>query len=43
MSEIKDDLKDVGKRMKADMEKGSNKIQTESQDQQTEQKMVIKK
>ncbi|HZB99082.1 MAG TPA: hypothetical protein VE226_03645 [Nitrososphaeraceae archaeon] len=38
MSEIKDDLKDVGERMKADMKKGSNKIQTESQDQLTEQK-----
>lgn len=38
VSEIKDDLKDVGERMKADMKKRSNKIQTESQDQQTEQK-----
>ena len=38
MSEIKDDLKDLGERMKADMKKGSNKIQTESQDQITEQK-----
>jgi predicted phage gp36 major capsid-like protein len=38
VSEIKDDLKDVGERMKADMKKGSNKIQTESQDQLTEQK-----
>jgi hypothetical protein len=38
VSEIKDDLKDVGERMKADMKKGSNKIQTESQGQQTEQK-----
>ena len=38
MSEIKDDLKDVGERMKADMKKRSNKIQTESRDQQTEQK-----
>ena len=31
MSEIKDDLKDVGERMKEDMKKGSNKIQDESQ------------
>jgi hypothetical protein len=36
VSEIKDDLKDVGERMKADMKKGSNKNQTESQE--TEQK-----
>ena len=43
MSEIKDDLKDLGERMKADIKKGSNKIQTESQDQLTEQKMAIKK
>ena len=38
MSEIKDDLKDVGERMKADMKKGSNKIQTESQDQKKKKK-----
>lgn len=38
MSESKDDLKDLGERMKSDMKKGSNKIQTESQDQLTEQK-----
>jgi hypothetical protein len=38
MSEIKDDLKDLGERMKADMKKGRNKTQTESQDQLTEQK-----
>jgi hypothetical protein len=38
VSEIKDDLKDLGERMKADIKKGSNKIQTESQDQLTEQK-----
>ena len=38
MSEIKDDLKDVGERMKEDMKKGSNKIQSESQHQLTEQK-----
>jgi hypothetical protein len=36
VSEIKDDLKDLGERMKADV-KGSNKIQSESQDQITEQ------
>ena len=38
MSESKDDLKDLGERMKADMKKGSNKIQIESQDRLTEQK-----
>ena len=38
LSESKDDLKDLGERMKSDMKKGSNKIQTESQDQLTEQK-----
>jgi hypothetical protein len=38
VSEIKDDLKDLGERMKADMKKGRNKTQTESQDQLTEQK-----
>jgi hypothetical protein len=38
VSESKDDLKDLGERMKSDMKKGSNKIQTESQDQLTEQK-----
>lgn len=38
MSESKDDLKDLGEKMKSDMKKGSNKIQTESQDQLTEQK-----
>jgi hypothetical protein len=38
VSEIKDDLKDLGERMKADMKKGSNKIQIESQDRLTEQK-----
>ena len=38
MSEIRDDLKDLGERMKADMKKGRNKTQTESQDQLTEQK-----
>jgi hypothetical protein len=37
VSEIKDDLKDLGERMKADVKKGSNKIQSESQDQLTEQ------
>jgi len=38
VSKSRDDLKDLGERMKADMKKGSNKIQTESQDQLTEQK-----
>jgi hypothetical protein len=38
VSEIKDDLKDLGERMKADMKKGRNKTRTESQDQLTEQK-----
>ena len=38
MSEIKDDLKDLGERMKEDTKKGSNKIQNESQDQLTAQK-----
>ena len=38
MSEIKDDLKDLGERMKEDMKKGSSKIQNESQDQLTAQK-----
>jgi hypothetical protein len=38
VSEIRDDLKDLGERMKADMKKGRNKTQTESQDQLTEQK-----
>jgi hypothetical protein len=38
VSESKDDLKGLGERMKSDMKKGSNKIQTESQDQLTEQK-----
>jgi hypothetical protein len=43
VSEIKDDLKDLGERMKEDMKKGSDKIQNESQDQLTAQKMAIKK
>jgi hypothetical protein len=38
VSKSKDDLKDLGERMKADMKKGSNKIQIESQDRLTEQK-----
>jgi len=38
MSEIKDDLKDLGERMKADMKKGRNKTQAKNQDQLTEQK-----
>ncbi len=38
MSEIKDDLKDAGERMKADIKKGGNKIQSGNQDQLTEQK-----
>jgi hypothetical protein len=38
VSEIKDDLKDLGERMKADMKKGRNKTQAKNQDQVTEQK-----
>lgn len=38
MSEIKDDLKDLGERMKADMKKGRNKTQAKNQDQLNEQK-----
>lgn len=38
MSEIKDDLKDLGERMKADMRKGRNKTHAKNQDQLTEQK-----
>ena len=38
MSEIKDDLKDLGERMKADMKKGRKKTQAKNQDQVTEQK-----
>jgi hypothetical protein len=38
VSEIKDDLKDLGERMKADMKKGRNKTQAKNQDQLTEQK-----
>jgi hypothetical protein len=43
VSEIKDDLKDLGERMKADMRKGRNKTHAKNQDQLTEQKMAIKK
>jgi hypothetical protein len=32
VSEIKDDLKDLGERMKADMKKGRNKTQAKNQD-----------
>jgi hypothetical protein len=43
VSEIKDDLKDLGERMKADMKKGRNKTQAKNQDQLMNKKMAIKK
>ncbi len=38
MSEIKDDLKDAGERMKEDIKRRENKIQTQNQEQINQQK-----